>query len=816
MFQFTPPATSPWPIAGGEMGALIRTHEWSKSLLGPRASWPQSLRTAVDLILASDFPMAVLWGSDLIQIYNDGYRRLMGDRHPTALGRPLRECRPGTWASEAGIYARVRAGETVTLEDQSFPVWRQGASEEVRFTLYHSPLRGDRGAIAGVLVVAAESAAPARPADAPAKSDARVTEATGTAEPPVDFRALFESAPTPLLVVAPAGFRIVAVNDAYLRTTMTTRADILGCDIFDVFPDNPDDPKATGVHNLRASLQRVIETRRADAMAVQQHDIRRPQAEGGGFEERWWSPINMPVFDHEGAVALIIQRIEDVTEIVRRQRSGADAQDQLARDQHALIDRLRDTIAEAAQTEAALRASEGKYRSLFNSIDEGFCIIEMIFDEGGKPIDYRFLEVNASFERQTGLVDAEGKTMRSFAPRHEEHWFETYGRVALTGVPERFESPAAALGHYYDVYAFRIGNPEDRRVGILFRDIGRRKKMEAALRDSKERLRQLVEGLPQLVWQALSGGNWVWASQQWIDYTGFSLAASHGTGWLQAVHPADHEHAVTAWAAAEASGILDVEYRVYHIGEGRHCWFQNRATPVRNDSGAIIGWVGTSTDIDDIRRLQDEQKVILGELQHRSRNLLAVIHAIAGKTLSSGPQLEEFAGRLAALSRVQSFLARSEGYMVELGDIVHAEIDAHGGGARVSIDGPPVKLPGGKAQPFALAVHELATNAVKYGALSAVSGRLAVIWRIEAGGPGKTSLLVLEWRESGVALARAPSPGPTKAPAWGKGYGRELIEHALPYQLGARTRLEFTADGVNCSIAVPLPPSDKGTEAGQE
>jgi two-component sensor histidine kinase len=294
------------------------------------------------------------------------------------------------------------------------------------------------------------------------------------------------------------------------------------------------------------------------------------------------------------------------------------------------------------------------------------------------------------------------------------------------------------------------------------------------------------------------------------------IAASPGTGWLQAVHPADHEHTMTAWAAAEAKGSLDVEHRIFHTGEGRHRWFQTRATPVRSDGGAIIGWVGTSTDIDDIRRLQDEQKVILGELQHRSRNLLAVIHAIAGKTLRPGPELEEFAGRLTALSRVQSFLARSEGYMVELGDIVHAEIDAHGGGTRVSLGGPPVKLPGAKAQPFALAVHELATNAVKYGALSAPSGRLDVIWRVEADGPGKTSLLVLEWRESGVVPMHAPGPGPTKDPAWGGGYGRELIEHALPYQLGARTRLEFTTDGVRCSIAVPLSPSDKGSATGRE
>lgn len=139
-----------------------------------------------------------------------------------------------------------------------------------------------------------------------------------------DFRLLFESAPGLHLVLKP-DFTIVAVTDAYLRATMTRREEILGRGIFDVFPDNPDDPAATGVSNLRASLTRVREKGVADAMAVQKYDIRRPESEGGGFEERFWSPINCPVFDRESHVlTYIIHRVEDVTDMVRLKQHGAE------------------------------------------------------------------------------------------------------------------------------------------------------------------------------------------------------------------------------------------------------------------------------------------------------------------------------------------------------------------------------------------------------------------------------------------------------------------------------------------------------------
>ena len=141
--------------------------------------------------------------------------------------------------------------------------------------------------------------------------------------PPPDFRELFEQSPAPYLVLSPE-LAIIAVSDAYLRATMTKRDDILGRGIFDVFPDNPAEVAANGVSNLRASLERVLLHRVADTRAVQKYDIRRPESEGGGFEERHWSPVNTPVL-RSGRVVSIIHRVEDVTDFARLQSKGNQA-----------------------------------------------------------------------------------------------------------------------------------------------------------------------------------------------------------------------------------------------------------------------------------------------------------------------------------------------------------------------------------------------------------------------------------------------------------------------------------------------------------
>lgn len=136
--------------------------------------------------------------------------------------------------------------------------------------------------------------------------------------------------------------------------------------------------------------------------------------------------------------------------------------------------------------------AERKYKTLFDSIDEGFCVIEVLFDADDTPVDYRFIEINPAFERQTGLSDALGKRMRELAPNHEEHWFRIYGEVAQTGRSVRFENRAEALHRWYDVYAFRVGRPEQRLVAVLFNDISQRKLAEQSLKDADRRKDEFI------------------------------------------------------------------------------------------------------------------------------------------------------------------------------------------------------------------------------------------------------------------------------------------------------------------------------------
>jgi len=170
-----------------------------------------------------------------------------------------------------------------------------------------------------------------------------------------DFQALFEGAPGLYLVLTP-DLRIAGVSEAYLRATMTVREEILGRHIFEVFPDNPADPAASGVHNLRASLERVLKTASPDAMAVQKYDVRRPESQGGGFEERYWSPLNSPVTGPRGELAYIIHRVEDVTEFIRLKQHETE------REQRARALQDRAVKMEAEIYERAQQVSEANRR----------------------------------------------------------------------------------------------------------------------------------------------------------------------------------------------------------------------------------------------------------------------------------------------------------------------------------------------------------------------------------------------------------------------------------------------------------------------
>ncbi|WP_336868740.1 sensor histidine kinase [Sphingomonas sanguinis] len=330
------------------------------------------------------------------------------------------------------------------------------------------------------------------------------------------------------------------------------------------------------------------------------------------------------------------------------------------------------------------------------------------------------------------------------------------------------------------------------------------KRAEIASRASQRRLLTLIEGIPQLVWTATRDGQWTWVSQQWVAATGLSVEESLGHGWLAAVHPDDRDAARRFWdgAGEEAGehGDLAMEGRLRHVETGRYRWYKTRATPVRDDHGRIVEWFGTSTDIDTLRRLRERQETLVAELQHRVRNILTIVRSIFTRTVENGGPLDEiadhFRGRLDSLARTQVVATQTRSGRVDLENLIRDELLGVGAieDDRLSIEGPDVALPADTAESLGLAIHELTTNALKYGALRHPAGRLHIAWHLEHGSNGKCELIV-KWDETGVPAMPVP---PAR-----QGFGTELIREALPYGLGARTRLDFRGGGVLCVITLP-------------
>jgi two-component system CheB/CheR fusion protein len=242
------------------------------------------------------------------------------------------------------------------------------------------------------------------------------------------------------------------------------------------------------------------------------------------------------------------------------------------------------------------------------------------------------------------------------------------------------------------------------------------------------------------------------------------------------------------------AGTRSIEKRIESDGQGPH--YLVRLAPYRDSDQKIEGVVVTFIDVTSLARSEARRDVLIAELHHRTRNLLSIVQSLAHQTLGKGGSLEGFSTRLAALGRVQSLIGGAMDGHIDLADIIGLELQAVGASKdKISMSGPPVSLGFDRVQTLALALHELATNAVKYGALKNGIGQLQISWSIRNNGQSLPAL-VLDWKESGV------SDPPKQSRS---GFGRELLEKALALTSGAKTALSFGKDGVSCHIEVPLP-----------
>ena len=400
---------------GGDMAERIRAFDWSRTPLGPIESWPQSLRTAVGMLVAAPNPMVLMWGQAGVLIYNDGYARFAGRRHPELLGQGAREGWPEIADFNDANIRRGLNGESWSLKNQELALDRAGTPEPVWMELDYVPVPDESGAPAGLMVFVTETTERVRAEEQQRKAAGRLDLALS------------------------AGSGIGAWD--WDVTTDRVTADARFAKLYGVAPARaaqgaPISEFFAGVHpDDLPSLQKQI----ARAMAAGSDFEAEYRLVGADGHERWVAAAGRAERGEDGEVVRLPGVSFDITE--RR--------------------RMIDALAE----------SETRYRTLFESTETGFCIVEMKFDENDRAIDYRIIEGNAAFQELTGLRDPNGKWVSEIAPGLERHWFDLYGAVALTGEPARFENPADIFGRWYDVQALRLGDPAQKRVAILFNDI---------------------------------------------------------------------------------------------------------------------------------------------------------------------------------------------------------------------------------------------------------------------------------------------------------------------------------------------------------
>lgn len=401
------------------------------------------------MVLASPRATGLYWGTDLVLLYNDAWRTLIGAKHPEVLGRPCREAFPEVWADAEPMFARVaQTGQALTPPRQRMQLRRDGGQlDDGWFSFTLEPVFEEDGRVVGVLNPAREvtdlvrerhdrQAAEARGAELEREVESQRRAALAAQAQDEHFRRIADASPALLWVTDQSG-ACTFLSRSWYDYTGTEPPDGLGFGWLDAV--HPEDRARTRDAYLAALARRE----------PMQLDHRLLRHDG---DYRWALDSGKPRFDENGYFLGFVGSVIDIDD---RKQVGD-----------------------------ALLESEGRYAQLIAAVDEGFAVIEMIFDDRGHPTDYRFLEVNPAFPVQTGITDPVGRTMREIAPDHEEHWFEIYGRVAVTGEAVRFQAEGSALGRWFDVYAFRVGEPEQLRVALLFRDVTQRIRDEAALQAS--------------------------------------------------------------------------------------------------------------------------------------------------------------------------------------------------------------------------------------------------------------------------------------------------------------------------------------------
>ena len=431
--------------------------------------------------------------------------------------------------------------------------------------------------------------------------------------------------------------------------------------------------------------------------------------------------------------------------------------------------------------------------------------------------DGTLVQMNPAGLRMVGAetaADVEGQCVYDLiAPEHRAYWRDQHRRVC-NGEKLSWEFDIISLGgtrRHMETHAVPLALP-DAQSGAspgftqlaVTRDITDRKRLEAANQEAERRLRELLDALPTAVYTTDANGKVAFFNQACVDLAGRTPAI--GTDewcvtwrlyWPDGT-PLPHDACPMAVALKEQRPIHGAE-AVAERPDGTRVPFLAYPAPLRNKAGTVIGAVNMLVDITERKVAEDHRQLLLNELNHRVKNTLATVQSIAAQSFRHDDVSEGyrwFEGRLIALSKAHDVLSRENWEAANLNDIVDqaaAPFQAHDH-KRFIVTGPSQRLRPKAALALAMALHELCTNAAKYGALSSEAGYVRLQWQIVACKTGRC--LHLHWKELG---------GPAVSSPVRKGFGSRLLERGLAGELGADVQLAYPVEGVECHIEVPLP-----------